>query len=104
MVPALRPRPPCGQSAPRGRGQLRSGCSPRARGWSPDAAPGRVRLVDAPLGEAVGRLVAEIRVLRPDIVITYDALGQMTRFPVKFLCSDFLAPQRALGRGAAATA
>ncbi|MFF8883189.1 PIG-L deacetylase family protein [Streptomyces flaveolus] len=45
------------------------------------AAPGRPRLVDAPLDEAVGRLVAHIRDFKPDIVVGHDALGQLTGHP-----------------------
>ncbi|WP_438817794.1 PIG-L deacetylase family protein, partial [Streptomyces clavuligerus] len=58
---------------------------PRMLGYgdarNPDAAPGRVRLVDAPLDEVIARLVAEIRQFQPDIVIGHDALGQMTGHP-----------------------
>ncbi|MET9550988.1 PIG-L family deacetylase [Streptomyces sp. NPDC006627] len=54
---------------------------PRLLGYgdarSPESAPGESRLVDAPLDEAIGRLVAHLRYLRPDIVI----------FPVKSMCS-----------------
>jgi N-acetyl-1-D-myo-inositol-2-amino-2-deoxy-alpha-D-glucopyranoside deacetylase len=57
---------------------------PRLLGYAdarnPASAPdGAVRLVDAPLDEAVGRLVAHIREVRPDIVVGHDALGQLTR-------------------------
>ncbi|WP_260604305.1 PIG-L deacetylase family protein [Streptomyces sp. WAC05374] len=59
--------------------------TPRLLGYNdardPEAAPGRPRLVDAPLDEAVGRLVAHIRDFRPDIVIGHDALGQLTGHP-----------------------
>ncbi|MFC7965500.1 PIG-L deacetylase family protein [Streptomyces cinereoruber] len=60
--------------------------APRLLGYAdarnPASAPGRaVRLVDAPLGEAVGRLVAHIREVRPDIVVGHDALGQLTGHP-----------------------
>ncbi|MFD9771675.1 PIG-L deacetylase family protein [[Kitasatospora] papulosa] len=49
---------------------------------NPASAPdGAVRLVDAPLDEAVGRLVAHIREVQPDIVIGHDALGQLTGHP-----------------------
>ena len=49
---------------------------------NPASAPdGAVRLVDAPLDEAVGRLVAHIREVRPDIVVGHDALGQLTGHP-----------------------
>ncbi|KOU80342.1 hypothetical protein ADK61_09160 [Streptomyces sp. XY66] len=46
-----------------------------------EAAPGQPRLVDAPLDEAVSRLVAHIRDFRPDIVVGHDALGQLTGHP-----------------------
>lgn len=39
------------------------------------SAPGAARFVDAPLDEAVGRLVGHIRDFRPDVVITYDGYG-----------------------------
>ncbi|MEW2265520.1 PIG-L deacetylase family protein [Streptomyces sp. NPDC047853] len=45
------------------------------------AAPSRPRLVDAPLDEVVAALVRQIRSLRPDIVLTHDALGQLTGHP-----------------------
>ncbi|MFF3501522.1 PIG-L deacetylase family protein [Streptomyces sp. NPDC003247] len=60
--------------------------APRLLGYAdarnPDSAPGgAVRLVDAPLDEAVGRLVVHIRQFQPDIVIGHDALGQLTGHP-----------------------
>ncbi|MFE9973989.1 PIG-L deacetylase family protein [Streptomyces hirsutus] len=60
--------------------------APRLLGYAdarnPASAPeGAVRLVDAPLDEAVGRLVAHIREVRPDIVVGHDALGQLTGHP-----------------------
>ncbi|QTI50266.1 PIG-L deacetylase family protein [Streptomyces nojiriensis] len=59
--------------------------APRLLGYAdariPASAPGGVRLVDAPLDEAVGRLVAHIREVRPDIVVGHDALGQLTGHP-----------------------
>ncbi|MEW1635437.1 PIG-L family deacetylase [Streptomyces sp. NPDC093801] len=59
--------------------------TPRLLGYNdarnPEAAPGRPRLVDAPLDEAVGRLVSHIRDFRPDVVVTHDALGQLTGHP-----------------------
>ncbi|MFD6967840.1 PIG-L deacetylase family protein [Streptomyces sp. NPDC059949] len=60
--------------------------APRLLGYAdarnPNSAPGgAVRLVDAPLDEAVGRLVAHIRELQPDIVVGHDALGQLTGHP-----------------------
>lgn len=59
---------------------------PRLLGYAdarnPASAPdGAVRLVDAPLDEAVGRLVAHIRELQPDIVLGHDATGQLTGHP-----------------------
>ncbi|MGW6244354.1 PIG-L deacetylase family protein [Streptomyces roseolus] len=59
--------------------------SPRLLGYNdarnPEASPGRPRLIDAPLDEAVGRLVAHIRDFRPEIVVTHDAVGQLTGHP-----------------------
>ncbi|MCX4681522.1 PIG-L family deacetylase [Streptomyces sp. NBC_01433] len=58
---------------------------PRMLGYgdarNPHAAPGRSRLVDAPLDEVIGALVHQIRSFRPDIVVTHDALGQLTGHP-----------------------
>ncbi|MEV5566787.1 PIG-L family deacetylase [Streptomyces sp. NPDC052196] len=59
---------------------------PRLLGYAdvrnPASAPGgAVRLVDAPLDEAVGRLVAHIREFQPDIVLGHDATGQLTGHP-----------------------
>ncbi|MFE5592916.1 PIG-L deacetylase family protein [Streptomyces sp. NPDC056549] len=48
---------------------------------NPESAPGEPRLVDAPLDEAVGRLVAHIRCFRPEVVVTHDAVGQLTGHP-----------------------
>jgi N-acetyl-1-D-myo-inositol-2-amino-2-deoxy-alpha-D-glucopyranoside deacetylase len=42
------------------------------------SAPGRTRFVDAPLDEAVGRLVAHIREFRPEVILTHDAYGGLT--------------------------
>lgn len=59
--------------------------APRLLGYNdarnPEAAPGRPRLVDAPLDEAIGRLVTHIRNFQPDIVVTHDAVGQLTGHP-----------------------
>ncbi|MFJ4341546.1 PIG-L deacetylase family protein [Streptomyces sp. NPDC088915] len=58
---------------------------PRLLGYGdardPESAPGEPRLVDAPLDEAVGRLVAHIRAFRPEVVVGHDALGQLTGHP-----------------------
>jgi N-acetyl-1-D-myo-inositol-2-amino-2-deoxy-alpha-D-glucopyranoside deacetylase len=55
---------------------------PRMLGYAdalvPESAPGRPRLLDAPLDEVVGRLVAHIREFRPEVVVTHDAYGGMT--------------------------
>lgn len=48
---------------------------------NPESSPNRARLVDAPLDEAVGRVVAHIRAFRPDLVVGHDALGQLTGHP-----------------------
>ncbi|MFJ3727202.1 PIG-L deacetylase family protein [Streptomyces sp. NPDC090045] len=47
----------------------------------PASAPGRPRFVDAPLDEAVARLVRHVREVRPDIVVTHDEYGQLTGHP-----------------------
>ncbi|MFE4588331.1 PIG-L deacetylase family protein [Streptomyces laurentii] len=49
---------------------------------NPASAPdGATRLVDAPLDEAIGRLVTHIRAFRPDLVLTHDCVGQLTGHP-----------------------
>ncbi|MFE9832505.1 PIG-L deacetylase family protein [Streptomyces halstedii] len=60
--------------------------APRLLGYAdarnPASAPDcTVRFVDAPLDEAVGRLVAHIREVRPDLVIGHDALDHLTSSP-----------------------
>ncbi|MCY0944090.1 PIG-L deacetylase family protein [Streptomyces antarcticus] len=59
--------------------------SPRMLGYAdariPESAPGRARLVDAPLEEVIGRIVGHLREVRPDIVITHDPYGQLTGHP-----------------------
>ncbi|MFF1712213.1 PIG-L deacetylase family protein [Streptomyces sp. NPDC058268] len=61
------------------------GGPPRMLGYAdhrvPESAPGRPRWCDVPLDEAVGHLVAHIRQVRPEIVITHDAYGQLTGHP-----------------------
>ncbi|QLJ02317.1 PIG-L family deacetylase [Streptomyces sp. NEAU-sy36] len=58
---------------------------PRLLGYAdarvPWSAPGRARFCDAPLDEAVGRLVAHIRAFRPDVVVTHDAYGGLPGHP-----------------------
>lgn len=55
---------------------------PRLLGYAdsrvPASAPGSPRLCEAPLDEAVGRLVAHIREFRPEIVLTHDGYGGVT--------------------------
>ncbi|MFI7612122.1 PIG-L family deacetylase [Nonomuraea terrae] len=52
---------------------------PRLLGYAdarkPESAPGRPRFLDVPLEETIGRLVAHIRDVRPDVVLTYDGYG-----------------------------
>ncbi|MEU3509317.1 PIG-L deacetylase family protein [Streptomyces longwoodensis] len=59
--------------------------APRMLGYgdarNPHAAPGRPRLLDAPLDDVVAALVQQIRSFRPDLVVTHDALGQLTGHP-----------------------
>ncbi|CAM5617751.1 PIG-L deacetylase family protein [Streptomyces avidinii] len=47
----------------------------------PDSAPGRPRLCDAPLDEVVEGIVEHIRAVRPQVIITHDAYGQLTGHP-----------------------
>ncbi|KOU22131.1 membrane protein [Streptomyces sp. WM6372] len=59
--------------------------APRLLGYAdarvPSSAPGRPPWCDAPLDEAVGALVAQIREFRPHVVITHDAYGGLTGHP-----------------------
>ena len=59
--------------------------APRMLGYAdagvPESAPGCPRLLDAPLDEAVRRLVAHIRELRPEVVVTHDGYGGLTGHP-----------------------
>ncbi|MEV7590331.1 PIG-L deacetylase family protein [Streptomyces sp. NPDC090085] len=52
---------------------------PRLLGYAdlrvPGSAPGRARFLDAPLEEAVERVVAHLRDFRPDVVLTHDVNG-----------------------------
>jgi N-acetyl-1-D-myo-inositol-2-amino-2-deoxy-alpha-D-glucopyranoside deacetylase len=58
---------------------------PRMLGYAdarvPESAPGSPRFCDAPLDEAVRRLVTHIREFRPEIVVTHDAYGGLTGHP-----------------------
>lgn len=45
------------------------------------SAPGRPRLVDVPIDEAVGHVVCHLREFRPEVVVTHDVLGQLTGHP-----------------------
>ncbi|KQV20832.1 hypothetical protein ASC99_20195 [Kitasatospora sp. Root107] len=58
---------------------------PRMLGYAdarvPESAPGCARLLDAPLDEAVGRLVGHLREFRPQLVVTHDAYGGLTGHP-----------------------
>ncbi|WP_406109675.1 PIG-L family deacetylase [Streptomyces sp. NBC_01003] len=59
--------------------------TPRLLGYAdaraPQSAPGAMRFCDAPIDEAVGRLVAQLREFRPQIVVTHDAYGGLTGHP-----------------------
>ncbi|MEN8651456.1 PIG-L family deacetylase [Streptomyces sp. 21So2-11] len=58
---------------------------PRMLGYAdariPQSAPGQARFCDAPLDETVGRLVGHLREVRPEIVVTHDAYGNLTGHP-----------------------
>ncbi|MFF3513225.1 PIG-L deacetylase family protein [Streptomyces sp. NPDC002573] len=58
---------------------------PRLLGYAdarvPESAPGRARFCDAPLDEAVEKLVRHLREVRPDIVVTHDAYGGLSGHP-----------------------
>jgi N-acetyl-1-D-myo-inositol-2-amino-2-deoxy-alpha-D-glucopyranoside deacetylase len=47
----------------------------------PESATGEPRFCDAPLDDAVCRLVEHIRDFRPDIIVTHDAYGGVTGHP-----------------------
>lgn len=59
--------------------------APRLLGYAdarvPESAPGRQRLLDAPVDEVVAEIVALVRELRPEIVVTHDAHGGATGHP-----------------------
>ena len=65
--------------------QILGAGEPRLLGYAdaraPESAPGRPRWCDVPLDEAVRRLVAVIRELRPEVVVTHDAYGGVTGHP-----------------------
>ncbi len=46
-----------------------------------ESAPGRPRWCDVPLDEAVRRVVAHIREVRPEALVTFDAYGGLTGHP-----------------------
>ncbi|MER5352192.1 PIG-L family deacetylase [Kitasatospora sp. NPDC002551] len=58
---------------------------PRMLGYAdarvPRSAPGRPRLCDAPVDTVVQDIVRQIRAVRPGIVLTHDAYGQLTGHP-----------------------
>ncbi|MFD8543130.1 PIG-L deacetylase family protein [Streptomyces sp. NPDC059649] len=58
---------------------------PRLLGYAdarvPQSAPGRVPFVEAPLDDAVRRLVAHLREFRPEVVVTHDGYGGLPGHP-----------------------
>lgn len=42
------------------------------------SAPGRPRFCDAPLDTVIAQLVSQLREFRPEVVVTHDAIGQLT--------------------------
>ncbi|MFG2480503.1 PIG-L deacetylase family protein [Streptomyces fagopyri] len=59
--------------------------APRMLGYgdarNDSSAPGQPRLCDVDINHAVAQLVTHIRHIRPTVVITHDALGQLTGHP-----------------------
>ncbi|WP_051699669.1 PIG-L deacetylase family protein [Streptomyces sp. NRRL F-4474] len=59
--------------------------TPRLLGFAddriPDSAPGRPRLCEVPMDDVVKGIVEHIRAVRPQVVVTHDAYGQMTGHP-----------------------
>ncbi|MBN0042559.1 PIG-L family deacetylase [Streptomyces actuosus] len=59
--------------------------APRLLGYAdervPHSAPGRPRLCDTPPEQVVARVVAHIRDVRPDVVVTHDAHGGLPGHP-----------------------
>ena len=62
--------------------RLLGASDPRLLGYGdervPDSAPGRPRLVDAPLEDVVADLVAIIDELSPQVIVTHDRLGGLS--------------------------
>ncbi|GAB7029058.1 PIG-L family deacetylase [Streptomyces sp. NPDC021749] len=58
---------------------------PRMLGYAdarvPQSAPGSAPFVEAPLDDAVRRLVAHLRDFRPEVVVTHDAYGGLSGHP-----------------------
>ena len=47
----------------------------------PESAPGRPTFCEAPIDDAVHRLVSHIREFRPELIVTHDAYGGLTGHP-----------------------